>query len=178
MAISFSLEISFLDVEFEFNVFSEQLAASIKPFKKIGFHPLKNTFVTVDGPYSGQLSVTPKNVGMGVSFDEGGCKHDIDDEEALVLSLHMYEFIKGLPYYQLALIGWELGFLSNYLEFDNENRIIGIAEVEGLVVTNELLKNVKDKSAWIDFDESHKWIPCESQFGNIFADDEDEDDST
>jgi len=174
MAICFDLEISFLDVEFDFEDFSTRLAHRVKPFKKIAFHPLKNTFITVDGPYQGQLSVTPKNVGMGVSLDEGGCEHDIDDDEALKLSLHMYGFIKSLPDFQMALVGWELGFLSNYLIFNKTGEVIDVAEVEGLVVSNELLEKVNDKSSWVEFDTKHQWIPCESQIGNIFGDEEDD----
>jgi len=172
MAICFDLEISFLNVEYDLQLFLEQLAPTIKPFKNIDFHPLKNSFITVDGPYQGQLSVTPKNVGMGVSFDDDAPYHDVDDEEALKLSLHMYEFIRGLPEYQMALVGWELGFLSNYLKHDQAGQVVEVAAIEGLVVANELFEKVKDSSRWIDFDSRHKWIPCESQIGNMFGDDE------
>ena len=174
MAIVFDLQIEFLDTEFELKAFSKQLQKRITPFGEIGFHPLGNTFVTASGPYRGQLSVTPKNVGFGVSLDQGdGCLHQLDDDECLKLSLHMYDFIRDLPYYQLALVGWEIGFLRNFLCMGGNGNVLAVDEIEGLVVANSLLEKVSNKKPWVRFDKDHKWIPLRSAVGNIFAEDDD-----
>ncbi|MDH5180371.1 MAG: hypothetical protein OEZ39_00790 [Gammaproteobacteria bacterium] len=170
MAICFDLQISFLDDEVDHSAFAALLAQRIKPFRDIEFHPLSHTFVTVDGPYQPQQHVTPKNVGFAVSYDTGQHR-EMDDEECLDLSLHMYDFIRDLPYYQIALVGWEINFLSDYLTWDESDRVIEVAEVEGLVAAKRLFEHVADKAVWVEFDKNHYWIPCESAMGNIFGDD-------
>jgi len=176
MAISFDLEISFLDKDYDFDDFVDSLHQRVTPFKKIDFHRIYKTFVTTKGSDPSQLSLTPKNVSFGHSKDtDRTIHHDVSNEECLDLSLHMYDFIKDLPYFQLALVGWELGYLSNYLKFDDNGKLIDISETEGLVVSNELLASINSSNDWQPFDKAHHWIPCESALGNMFEDDEDED---
>jgi len=173
MAISFDLEISFLREKYDFNAFVGALHQQVTPYKEIDFHRIYKTFVTVKGSDPSQLSLTPQNISFGHSKDiDSNIHHEVSDDECLALSLHMYEFIKELPDYQLAIVGWELGYLSNFLKFNKDGDIINIAEVEGLVVSNKLLSSTKTSNAWQVFDSNHHWIPCESAIGNIFDDDD------
>lgn len=167
MAICFDMQISFLNENIDINEFSFLLDKKVMPYKNIEFHPLNNAFSSTEDSCLEQLNVIPKNVGLAVLCDDG-LKHNIDDKECYKLSLHMYEFLKGLPYYQIALVGWEVGYLYSYIEYNEQGNIVDIEQTEGLVVSNELFTIIKNKNNWVEFDSSHMWIPCESALGNMF----------
>ena len=174
MAICFDMQISFLDESINIHEFSSLLDKRVTPYKNIHFHPLENVFHGIDSVCHDildhkQLNIIPKNVGLAVPFDEGGFIHKVDDKECFNLSLHMYEFIRGLPKYQIALVGWEIGKLYDYLIRNEEGKIIDIEPTEGLVISNELFSLIKNDEDWVKFDSTHMWIPCESALGNLFT---------
>ena len=75
----------------------------------------------------------------------------------------MYKSVKDLPHYKMALAGWEISYLDNLFEYDENGNKKSITEIEGLVVCNELLKNcTQDLNNWAKFDEEHSWIPYSS----------------
>ena len=169
MAICFDMQISFLDEVIDIHEFSSLLDERVTPYKNIHFHPLDDVISSFDVTDKLQLNVIPKNFGLGVSSDDGGFMHKVDDKECFNLSLHMYEFIKGLPDYQIALVGWEIGKLYEYLVYNQQGQVVGIEPTEGLVISNELYALVDNKNDWVVFDSGHMWIPCESALGNIFT---------
>lgn len=169
MAICFDMQIGFLDEVIDIHEFSSLLDERVTPYKNIHFHPLDNMFSSLQADDQKQLNIIPKNVGLAVSSDDGGFMHKVDDAECFNLSLHMYEFIKGLPKYQIALVGWEIGKLYDYLIYNELGKIADIEPTEGLVISNELFSLIDKKSDWIAFDSNHMWIPCESALGNIFT---------
>ena len=155
----------------------ETLSAVVKPYvgdnRIIEFHPISNTFVNENGGVSGQLSLSPKYVSIGSSLDDRR-EDDIDDEEIFKLTLHMYDLLKEVEAFDLALVGWEIGFLSNYLEFGNKGDVTKVGEVEGLVVSKGLVKNIQLSNQFQKFSKTHIWIPVESMPGNIFGGDDDD----
>lgn len=174
MAICFDMQISFLNEVIDLHEFSSLLDERVTPYKNIHFHPLDNAFHGIDGVCQNQLNhkqlnVIPKNVGLAVPFDKGGFMHKVDDRECFNLSLHMYEFIRDLPKYQIALVGWEIGKLYDYLICNEQGKIVDIEPTEGLVISNELFSLIKNKNDWFEFDSNHMWIPCESALGNLFT---------
>jgi len=169
MAICFDMQISFLDEVIDIHEFSSLLDERVTPYKNIHFHPLDDIFTSLDASEQKQLNVIPKNVGLAVSSDEGGFMHKVDDKECHNLSLHMYDFIKGLPKYQIALVGWEIGKLYDYLVYNTQGRIVDIKPTEGLVISNELFSLINNTNDWVEFDSNHMWIPCESALGNMFT---------
>ncbi|RDH85930.1 MAG: hypothetical protein DIZ80_00185 [endosymbiont of Galathealinum brachiosum] len=169
MAICFDMQISFLDETINVHEFSSLLDEKVTPYKNIHFHPLDNAFHGIDGVCEDQLNIIPKNVGLAVPFDDGDFMHKVDDKECFNLSLHMYEFIKDLPKYQIALVGWEIGKLYDFLIYNEQGKIVDIEPTEGLVISNELFSLIKDKEDWVVFDSNHMWIPCESALGNLFT---------
>ena len=169
MAICFDMQISFLDEVINIHEFSSLLDKRVTPYKNIHFHPLDNVFHGLDNTGYEQVNVIPKNVGLAVPFDDDGFMHKVDDKECLNLSIHMYEFIKDLPKFQIALVGWEIGKLYDYLKYNEEGKIVDIESTEGLVISNELFSLIKNKADWVEFDSNHMWIPCESALGNLFT---------
>ncbi|BCE00488.1 hypothetical protein [Marinicellulosiphila megalodicopiae] len=164
MAIIFDLQIQFLNKNANYHDLYNTLNSKVTPFEGIDFHKVNNTFITADGPVNSQVSICPENVGLAVSFDDlskGRVK--LSEEKMLELSLHMYDFIKDVPEVDLAIVGWEIGSLDvSYLTFDKNEKVVEVAEVEGLVVSNHLFEHAFKSSEWEEFDATHSWIRCES----------------
>jgi len=177
MAIVFDMQICHLDKKLETqNKIIKQLKPNIKPYisanRCIEFHPVSNTFVNEYGKVAGQLSLSPKYVSIASSLDDRR-EDDINDDEILKLTLHMYDILKKIDTFDLALVGWELGFLSNYLTFDTNREVTEVADVEGLVINKSLTRQIKLPPDFIPFSKTHFWVPVESMPGNMFGDDED-----
>ena len=118
--------------------------------KKIEFHTPGNTFVTIPADAWTNISITPKNVGHGVSFDTGDFIA-LNKHEMLELSLHMYYCLKDVPGYVYALVGWELDNITSTVK----SYMKSPAYVpEGLVIH----KNKADKfkqHGQVEFDRAH-----------------------
>jgi len=172
MGIIFDMQICHLDKKVETeNQFIGQFEPTIEPYihasRNIEFHPISNTFINEDGKVLGQLSLSPKYVSIANSLDDRR-EDDIDDDEILKLTLYMYDILKTNDTFDLAMVGWELGFLSNYLTFDKNKKITEVANVEGLVINKNLTRKIKLSSDFISFSKTHCWIPANSMPGNLY----------
>lgn len=177
MAICFDMQISFLQEDYDYEAFLYAIQSRIQPYKNIGFHRLHANFISSHGGDKSQLCISPKGVSMGSSLDVDVTEyHQLDDDACLALSLHMYEFIKELGSYNMACVGWELPYLSQFLDYDEAGVLQSIAAIEGLVVSNKLFQQCVEpiSDEWQVFDDTHYWIPCESAIGNIIGNDADD----
>ncbi len=163
MAIVFSMEISFLNEEYSLREVQKILKNNLIDKGRIKFHTPDSTFVTKNGRDPRQIGIIPKNIGIAVSFDPPGEQIIPTEEESLYIIETMYKSVKDLPHYKMALAGWEISYLDNLFEYDENGNKKSITEIEGLVVCNELLKNcTQDLNNWAKFDEEHSWIPYSS----------------
>lgn len=158
MAIVFSLEICFLNNTYNRETIVRHFSKRLMPKGNVSFHPVKETFVSANGPNPSQLSVIPKNIGIAVSYDTDGEELKLSRDEAEYLVKTLYYSLKSLPSYQIAAVGWEIYDLGPLLKNPQE-----LEDFEGIVVANTLLENLNiNENKWEEFDSSHKWIPYKS----------------
>src|SRR5215212_6577483 len=54
------------------------------------------------------VSIVPKNVGYGVGLDKGGARIPLTSSELTDLGNKLYDFIRGIPKYSVANVGWDI----------------------------------------------------------------------
>ena len=163
MAIVFSMEVSFLDETYNLEEVQNIFETKLKTKGRISFHIPDCTFISSKGKDPRQVGIIPKKIGVAVSFDHPGDQIIPNEEEGKYLIETMYESIRDLPAYQMAMVGWELGYLDHFFSYNEQGHKKSLATVQGLVVSKHLVeKYAEDKAEWKHFDKNHDWIPYSS----------------
>jgi hypothetical protein len=128
----------------------------------IELHPPKVERTEYSRTESFFVSLVPVAVGIRVALDRGTLRISLSNEEFLELALRLYDRVRGLPNYQLAMVGWEVGPRSNLeeLKADWTDEIVE-GSLKGLVVSKRLLPELPASEHFKPFDNEHVWIPYE-----------------
>ena len=121
------------------------LESRIRP-AKIGNHIINIHRPLISGypcanPTRFKVSVVPANVGCAVAIDETDERIPLTDNQLSTLGKHLYNLLRGAPGYQLAMVGWDVDFLLDVDEL-NENWAseIGDGSFDGLVAHKSIAK--------------------------------------
>ncbi len=107
-----------------------------------------------------KVSVVPANVGCGVALDETDDRILLNDDQLSRLGVQLYDWLRGAPGYQLAMVGWDVDFLLDVDELNADwASEIGDGSFNGLVANKSLLKQLPASECFVDFDDEHVWIP-------------------
>lgn len=107
-----------------------------------------------------EVSVVPANVGCAVALDETDDRIPLTDKQLSDLGVHLYDLLRGAPGYQLAMVGWDVDFLLDVDELNEDwASEIGDGSFGGLVANKSLLHQLPKSEYFVDFDDEHVWIP-------------------
>jgi len=126
--------------------------------KEIGLHdPLlertRQHYFSVD--------IIPVRIGYSVGLDHGlGERIPLTKGELADLGLKLYEFVRGRPGYQLAMVGWDVDYWLFPEELKSEWRQeITEGSLKGLVISKQLLREFPGACNFMPFDDEHDWVP-------------------
>lgn len=154
MAIAFELQVTFGEPSAG-QPFFDYVNARLEPVtirdKVIGIHPAYGSFANPERHPIHYVSIVPKGVGMGVSFDRDEDRVRLNGDELLELSLYLYDCLRGAPQYEGAVAGWEVTGI------DPVKDALEGSSFEGQVVPSALADRLGDE--WKAFDDTHIWVP-------------------
>ncbi len=125
--------------------------------KRIELHRPRLERTNIDNFY---VSLIPVAVGHGVGLDLGKPRILLSKEEFIELGLKLYDRVRGIPDYQLAMVGWDV---DNWLSLEelkaDWTKEISEGSLKGLVVSKEILPELPASKHFAPFDNDHDWIP-------------------
>jgi hypothetical protein len=112
------------------------------------------------GTDSFYASLIPVGVGQGVGLDVGKPTIPLSIEEYFELGLKLYDRVRGILTYQLAMVGWDV---DNWLSLEelkaDWTKEISEGLLKGLAVSKEVLPQLPASEYFVSFDNDHVWIP-------------------
>ncbi len=164
MAVVFELVVDFREDEKAAQAYSDWLVGqpnyTTAAAKRIELHrPLlqRTKQWGIDNFY---VSLIPVGVGHGVALDVQKPKISLGKEEFVELGLKLYDRVRGVPHYQLAMVGWDV---DNWLSLEelkaDWTKEISEGSLKGLVVSKTVLPELPTSEHFAPFDNDHDWIP-------------------
>jgi len=106
------------------------------------------------------ISLIPVGVSHGFGWDLGKPKIPLTKEELIELGQNLYDRIRGVPDYQLAMVGWDV---DNWLSLEelkaDWTKEISDGSLKGLVVSKKIMPELPASKHFVPFDNDHDWIP-------------------
>lgn len=126
----------------------------------ITIHP---PFISGD-PYTNptrfKVSLVPANVGLYVGLDGTADRLPLTSAQLSRLGKHLYDFLRGAPGYQLAMVGWDVDFLLDVDELGTDWALeIRDGSFSGIVASKSLVGQLPMSEHFVDSDDTHVWIP-------------------
>ena len=164
MAVAFELVADFLSSEDDANRFAKLVEERLGPVAidnfVVSLHPPLQSGYPYGAPTQFPVAVLPVNVGLCVALDTAGERLQLNESQIRRLGDHLYTLLSGLPYFKLAMVGWDVNFLLDIATLRNEWEVeIRNGSFGGLVVANDLLAKLPRSDHFTMFDDSHVWIP-------------------
>lgn len=163
MAIIFELATEFADRESaeRFHTAAAALSVTLRTGPhKIGLHPPSSVYEQKYGDISTWgVFILPMNVGYGVACDPEP-QIPLTTAELTELGFALYDFLKTLPTFRLAWVGWEVVSRLSLPELLAESsEQLRNGDLSGLVVHKDIADLIPGQEHRVPFDATHDWFP-------------------
>ena len=127
---------------------------------QINLHdPLISGFQDYTGQPSFEVSIIPMATGYGVALDQKNQRIHLDASELLELGRKLYDLLRDVDGYQVALVGWDIDWINlAELREDWKEEII-TGQFDGLVIAHNVRQHLPQSNHFVSFDDQHDWIP-------------------
>ena len=166
MAIVFELVANCGGDEIAAQEFAENIAKRLKDVHignhRISMHQPHSYKIRDKNTQAILVSIIPKQVGYRVGLDQEDYRIPLTSSELTELGNVLYDFIREIPSYRVALVGWDVDWTVCYEELKSErSEELDDGDIDGLIVANDLLFDLPGKEHFVPFDAEHSWIPYE-----------------
>jgi hypothetical protein len=106
-----------------------------------------------------EVSIIPIGVGLAVAIDRDHPRLDLTTAELTQLGQQLYELLRGLDGYEVAMVGWDTDrFTRLELQTDCQEELLD-GTMAGVVVARNQLSSITTSQHFVPFDAYADWIP-------------------
>jgi hypothetical protein len=160
MAVVFELSVHFGPDRVAADRFIAQIKQRYRSFP-IGSHTiaLHPPLLNARDATNIEVSIIPIGVGLAVALDRDHARLDLTTAELTELGQHLYDLLRGLDSYEVAMVGWDTDrFTRLELQTDYQEELLD-GTMTGIVVARDQLANITTSQHFVPFDAYADWIP-------------------
>jgi hypothetical protein len=164
MAVVFALSVHFGSNRDAAQRFIAQIQPRYQAFQigphRIELHPpSQSALPDASGVTNIEVSIIPIAVGLAVSIDGRRPRLDLTTPELTQLGQHLYDLLRGLEDYEVAMVGWDVDRF-NRLELQTEvQEELLDGTLAGIVLARNQRTSITTSQHFVPFDQYADWIP-------------------
>jgi hypothetical protein len=164
MAVVFELSVHFGANVAAAQQFIDQIQHRYQAFQvgphRIELHPpLQSALPDASGATNVEVSMIPIAVGLAVALDDHLPRLDLTTPELTQLGQHLYDLLRGLEGYEVAMVGWDVDRFNRLeLQADFQEELLD-GTLTGVVLARNQRTSITTSQHFVPFDQYADWIP-------------------